>query len=156
MDRGERRIDLCGHIKRRGDANTPLTFQNITQRRAELWHHQIEVSPLLSEGHDWRDIWMGKPEDLDHLVLEARDIARVGGEGRRKHRDYNRAIGIQFQSTVHVGDAVALEQLLQLVLAQPITTERSVFLSHMRFSIPRAWRSMRSEGLTAMQPMMHE
>src|SRR6185312_954575 len=123
MDRGERRIDLRGHVKRRGDANTPLSYQYVTQRSAELRYHQIEVSPLLAEGHNRRNIWMGKPEDLDNLVLEARYIVRVGGEGRRKNRDHNRAIRIQFLPTVHVGHAVALEQLLQLIVAQPFTTE---------------------------------
>jgi hypothetical protein len=30
MDRGERRSDLRRHVKRRGDANTSLSFQYVT------------------------------------------------------------------------------------------------------------------------------
>src|SRR5262249_52966359 len=135
MDRGERRRDLHGDVDGVDGVEQLATIENIAQRPVEQGHDKIEIRPLFAKALDGDDVRMRQLAHQGRLVLEARDILWIGGEGGGENLDGDFTVGGDVPPMVDLGHATDVEQLQQQVVAQPAPSERSVFFRPNSYSV---------------------
>jgi hypothetical protein len=109
VDGGKRRGDLHPDGDGVGWVKALAAIEDIAQGAVEQGHDEVEVGSFFAVALDGHDVGVGELADKRGLVLEARDVLGVGGEGWWENFDRDVVVGRRIAPTVDLGHAADVE-----------------------------------------------
>jgi len=133
MDRAERRDDLCGDLNGvhevEGTAVSGLR-QRVAQGCFEERHDEKMTRTILADTLDRENVRMRQLPDKRSLISEARDRLWIKRAGGGEYPDCYLVVGSSLTPTVDFTHDASGQQLQQLIVVDPLATERRVSSHH--------------------------